>query len=127
MERKEKEKRQIFEREKQLSLSDSRLAFGADIDATSSCSNNSNSIFSEELSSLPNEGRNVKPITTFALEADRFDVSNRAAAAISAAALVDFGVVSVENRTLIIDSNKVWRARQKLRKNVQKNEVFFSK
>ena len=56
----------------------------------------------------------MKPVPTIALEADRFDVSNRAAAAISSAALIDFGVVSAENRTHIIDSKKIWRARQKL-------------
>ena len=50
---------------------------------------------------------------------------NRAATAISTAALIDFGVVSAENRTLIIDSNKVCRACQKLRKNVWKDEVFL--
>ena len=66
----------------------------------------------------------MKPIPTIALEADRFDVSNRAAA-ISTAALIDFGVVSAENRAHIIDSNKVWRARQKLTKNVRKDEVFL--
>ena len=71
------------------------------------------------------EDRNVKPIPTIALEADRFDVSNRAAAAISTAALTDFGIVSAENRTHIIDFNKVWKARQKLRKNVRKDEVFL--
>ena len=125
LKRKEEEKRQRFEREKQLSSSDSELAFGVDIDATSSCSSNSRSIFGEELSNLLHEDRNVKPIPTIALEADRFDVSNRAAAAISTAALIDFGVVSAENRTHIIDSNKVWRARQKLRKNIRKDEVFL--
>ena len=67
----------------------------------------------------------MKPIPTIALEADRFDVPSRAAAAISTAALIDFGVVSAENRTHIIDSNKVRRPRQKLRKNVRKDEVFL--
>ena len=107
LERKEEEKRQRFERDKQLSSSDSELAFAVDIDAISSCSINSSSIFSEELSNLLHQDRNVKPIPTIALEADRFDVSNRAATAISTVALIDFGVVSAENRTHIIDSNKV--------------------
>ena len=107
LERKEEEKRQRFERDKQLSSSDSKLAFAVDIDAISSCSINSSSIFSEELSNLLHKDRNVKPIPTTALEADRFDVSNRAATAISTVALIDFGVVSAENRTHIIDSNKV--------------------
>ena len=125
LERKEEEKRQRFEREKQLSLSDSELAFAVDIDAICSWSSNSSSIFSEELSNLLQEDRNVKPIPTIALKANRFDVSNRAAVAISTAALIDFRVVSAENGTHIIDSNEVWRARQKLRKNVRKNDVFL--
>ena len=118
------EKRQRFEREKQLSSCGSKLAFDVDIDAVSSCSSNSSSTFNEELSDLLQEDRNSNPIQSIALEADRYNVSNRAAVAISTAALIDFGVVSVENRTHIIDSNKVWRARQKIRKNVKEDEVF---
>ena len=125
MEKKEEEKRQKFEREKLLSSSDFELAFVVDIDATSSWSSNSSIIFSQKLSNLLYKDRNVKPIRTIALEADRFAVSNRAAAAISTAAFINFGVVSAESRTHIIDSNKVWRARQKLRKNARKDEVFL--
>ena len=40
----------------------------------------------------------MKPIPTIALEADKFGVSNRAAAAISTSALIDYRVVSAENR-----------------------------
>ena len=39
--------------------------------------------------------------------------------------MIDCRVVSTENRTHILDSNKVWRARQNLRKNVRKDEVFL--
>ena len=94
LKRKEEEKRQRFEREKQLLSFDSELTFAVDIDATGSCSCNDRSIFIEELSNLLHEDRNVKPISTIALEADRFDGSNRTASAISTAALIDFGVVS---------------------------------
>ena len=90
----------------------------------SSCSSNSSSTSNEELSDLLQEDRNGNPIPTIALEADRYNISNRAATAIGTAALIDFGVVSAENRTYIIDSNKVWRALQKIRKNVNKDEVF---
>ena len=78
-ERKEEEKGRRFEREKQLSSSDSELAFVVDIDATNSRSSNSSSNFGEELSNLVHENRNMKPTSTIALEAKRFDVSNRAA------------------------------------------------
>ena len=80
LERKEEEKQQRFEREKQLSSSDSELAFAVDIDATSSCNSNSGNIFSEKLSNLLHEDRNVNLIPTIAMEASTFDVSNQAAA-----------------------------------------------
>ena len=60
-------------------------------------------------------------ISSIALEADRFSVSNRAAASISTATLVDYGIISSSDSTLVIDHHKVWRARQKLRRNFKKS------
>lgn len=60
--------------------------------------------------------RNYTPIPSIAEAADRFDVSNTAAAAIASATLVDFGIVSRDNREKVIDKSKVWRERMKLRK-----------
>ena len=67
--------------------------------------------------------RNMTAIPTIALEADRYGVSNRAAAAISSAALVDYGLISPEERINIIDHSKVWRARQNLRESLKKNRT----
>ena len=64
--------------------------------------------------------RNTKPIPTVALEAERFGVSNRGAAAIATAALIDYGVVSVSDKTNIIDPKKIWRAREHLRERLKK-------
>ena len=62
---------------------------------------------------------------TIALEADRFDVSNRAAAATSTAALIDFGVVSAGNRRHIIDSKKSLESTSKAQKVLGKIKVFL--
>lgn len=74
----------------------------------------------EEASS---DDRNIVQIPTVALEAERYGISNRAAAAISTAALVDYGVVSHQDRSNIIDHHKVWRARQQLRKDMRKKRI----
>jgi hypothetical protein len=63
--------------------------------------------------------RNTTPIPTVALEADRYGVSNRAAAAIGTAALIDYGVASADDKTNVIDPKKVWRAREQLRKSLK--------
>jgi len=62
--------------------------------------------------------KNFMPFPTVALEADRYGVSNRAAAAICTAALIDYGVVTSDDRQNIVDHHKVWRARQKGWKNL---------
>jgi len=56
------------------------------------------------------EDRNLTPIPTVALEADRYGISNRSAAAISTAVLIDYGIVTSDNKMNIIDHQKVWKA-----------------
>jgi len=53
------------------------------------------------------EDRNLTPIPTVALEVDRYGISNRAAAAISTAVLIDCGIVTSYNKMNIIDHHKV--------------------
>lgn len=48
--------------------------------------------------------------------ADRFGISDRAAAALATAVLVDFNLVTAEDASLVIDRSKIRRAREKLRK-----------
>ena len=70
------------------------------------------------------ESRNVVPIPTVAIEADRYGVSNRAEAAISTATLIDYGIIDSHHQHDIIDHNKVWRARQNnMRRLVQEEEL----
>ena len=56
--------------------------------------------------------RNTTQIPTIALEAERYGVSNRAAAAIGTAALVDYGVVSADDKTNVIDRKKICKSRE---------------
>lgn len=59
--------------------------------------------------------KNMTPIPTVALQADRYGISNAAAAAISTATLVDYAIISPDDKNNIIDPNKVYRARKMLR------------
>lgn len=70
------------------------------------------------------DDRNMTSIPTVSLEAEWHGVSNRAAAAISTAALVDYGVVSPDDHSNVIDHHKVWRARKQLRKDMKKAGVL---
>ena len=77
----------------------------------------SESLEIEQPKEIPGTGsRNMIPIPTIALEADRYGVSNRATEAISTAALIDYGVINPKDKANIIDHHKVWRARQNIRK-----------
>jgi len=54
-------------------------------------------------------------LPTVAREVDRFGISNRAAASICTALLVDLGLVNENEQTMIIDTSKIRRQRQSLR------------
>ena len=57
------------------------------------------------------------------MAADRYGVSNRATAAIATATLIDFGLITPEDQNLVTDENKVARARQKYRSQLQSKEL----
>src|ERR1043165_4388376 len=57
------------------------------------------------------------------MEADRYGVSNRAAAAICTATLVDYGIISLEDQINIVDPHKVWRARLQLRRAIRATPI----
>jgi hypothetical protein len=59
------------------------------------------------------------PLQHLAKEADRYGVSDRAAASLATAVLIDFGIVSKQDQSFVIDKNKVHRERVKLRKCLQ--------
>ena len=68
---------------------------------------------------LPNafSFRNTQPIPNIAIAADRYGVSNR-----DTAALIDFGLITPEERSLVTDKNKVARAREKYLRQLQMEE-----
>jgi len=101
-------------REEKLSIEE------LDLPASSS-SESSNNSEDDNPCHVQEQERNMVPIPTIALEADRYGVSNRATAAISTATLVDYGIINPEDSNNIIDPNKVWRARQQLRKDLRAN------
>lgn len=55
--------------------------------------------------------------------ADRYHVGDRAAAIIATAGLIDFKLISPENKLLIIDRNKVRHSRKRVRE-IQINQLF---
>jgi hypothetical protein len=59
-------------------------------------------------------------LPNLAKEADRFGISDCAAASLATAVLVDFGIVTQTDQSHVIDKNKVRRERHKLRKVLQK-------
>ncbi|ESO05149.1 hypothetical protein HELRODRAFT_184690 [Helobdella robusta] len=65
--------------------------------------------------------RNLLQLPTLAKVCDRYRLSTRSAAAVASAVLVDVGLVSNEDSTLVIDKNKVHRAVSKARKNIFQN------
>ena len=67
--------------------------------------------------------RNMVKIPTVAQEADRYGVSNRAAAALCTATLVDYGIINPNDETNVIDKQKVWRARQELRRELRERHT----
>ncbi|KAE8743708.1 hypothetical protein FOCC_FOCC009659 [Frankliniella occidentalis] len=56
-------------------------------------------------------GKNFAPLTNTAATAERFNVSNRAAAAVASAYAVDMGLVSASDRFAVVDPSKLQRQR----------------
>ena len=73
--------------------------------------------------SKPLSFRNTQTIPNIAMTADRYGVSNRATAAIATATLIDFGLITPEDQSLVTDKNKVARARQEYRSQLQSKEL----
>ena len=108
------EQREVIEKKRRIEQQS--LAVFADATITEQSPSSSDSCH-EETEITPDDYcvtlgvcRNTTPIPTIALEAERYGVSSRAAAAIGTAALVDFGVVSASEMMNVIDPKKVWRA-----------------
>lgn len=65
---------------------------------------------------------NTTPLPTLAQVCDRYGLSNRAGAAAATATLIDFHIVSKEDKTAIIDHHKLARERRRHRQQVQQEE-----
>jgi len=92
----------------------------------SSSSSSSLATASVGSSSLPKKkqklsSQNRVPLENLAMLCERFEISDRAGAAIATATLKDFGVIT-ENETLVIDRSKLRRERNKYRLERQKEE-----
>jgi hypothetical protein len=59
------------------------------------------------------------PLPNLAMQADRFGVSDRAAAALATATLIDVGMIKKDDDRLVIDRSKVRRGRQKMRQSIK--------
>ena len=117
-ERREEEESQKKKREEKTTITDE--AFGEETSSSDISDDEWKKVFART-------ENNIMPIPTIAMEADRYSVSNRAAAAISTAALFDYGIINSEDRSHVIDHHKVWRARQKLRRNLTESECLRDK
>ncbi|KAK0049303.1 hypothetical protein Bpfe_021191 [Biomphalaria pfeifferi] len=62
------------------------------------------------------EGQMQIPLPNLAKEADRYGISDRAAASLATAVLIDVGFITKQNQSFVIDKNKVHRERLNLRK-----------
>jgi len=76
--------------------------------------------------------RNNTELTQLAKVCERYGVSNTAAAAIATATLMDYGIVTENDKSQVIDSKKVWRSREKIRNklrssltNINLKGIFF--
>jgi len=107
-------------REKKLDqrLEKTKNAVPISFSQDSSLNHEENTTASDENYIPPKEtaSSNFNTIDRIALEADRYGVSNRAAAAIATATLVDFNIISGNSTENIIDHHKIWRARKRQRK-----------
>lgn len=61
------------------------------------------------------------PLPNLAKEADRYGISDRAAASLATAVLIDVGFITKDNQSFVVDKSKVHRERLNLRKNLQRD------
>ena len=73
--------------------------------------------------SKPLSFRNTQTTPNIPMAADRYGVSNRTTAAIATAILIDSELITPEDQSLVTDKNKMARARQKYRSQLQSKEL----
>ena len=135
--RKETEKQRIFRASQNISLATGIDLNHRDLDSEEDiacCSKKSEDdpdfnikLASDGSTTSPSEQRSTssqmrKNLKRFAETCDRFQVRDRAAAALSSALLRDLEIVTSENDQMIIDKNKVRRECAKRRKSLRNND-----
>ena len=112
-----------------VELFDESCSSSADIEVVSSdCDNTSLSFESSSATlfgiSQPSQ-QNRSNWPNLAKIAERFQISDRAAAALANAVLKDVGLVTENDKKLVIDKNKLRRERQKYREDIRQNQSKF--
>ena len=112
-----------------VELFDESCSSSADIEVVSSdCDNTSLSSESSSATlfgiSQPSQ-QNRSNWPNLAKIAERFQISDRAAAALANAVLKDVGLVTENDKKLVIDKNKLRRERQKYREDIRQNQSKF--
>ena len=73
-------------------------------------------------SNTPVLSQNRKKWSNFARMCKRYQLSDRAAAAIANSILMDVGIITEDDKTCVIDRSKVRREKEKCRQEIQKKE-----
>lgn len=72
---------------------------------------------------IASSSRNTLKLENSAIICDRYKIENGAASALSTAVLQDVGLITPNNRNLVIDRKKIWRARVKNRKRMSDTKI----
>ena len=105
-----------------------QLDFESSVSDPGPSSSSSSSDFSPQhkrMKLIEERQQNRQSLKNLAVMCERYQISDRAAAAIGSATLKDFGVVTDYDASLVIDRSKLRRERQKYRDEIRKAEGLF--
>lgn len=94
------------------------------VEIQNSDSDSENPIDENDVEFIPNSSSNKLNLSVSSELADRFNLSDRGFAAIASGVLTDLGLISSTDNKLVIDKNKVRRARAIKRKSEAMNLIF---
>ena len=95
------------------------------LESESTCTNSSQLLttgFVAQSSNIPVSSQNRKRWLNLARMCERYQLSDKAAAAIAYSVLVDVGKITKDDKTCVIDRSKLIREREKCRQEIQKDE-----
>ena len=76
----------------------------------------------EQISEEEDRAQNRTALANLARACDRYNISDRAGAAVASAALKDFGLISSDDKTNVIDRHKLRRERDRYRQAIRQDE-----